>query len=132
MVELVKYDMDKTKKRKRKNLLVAEKNEASVIEKLERIHKGEKVQLIQEIVWGELEKDKRPPKKRVTGFVKFFDKEKGFGFIEREDGPDVFVHFSAINSEGRKTLRDNDRVSFTKTKTDRGWQAENVTVMDED
>lgn len=54
MVELVKYDMDKTKKRKRKNFSVEEKTEASIIEKLERIHKGEKVVEITEIVWAEV------------------------------------------------------------------------------
>lgn len=66
------------------------------------------------------------------GRVKFFNDDKGFGFITPDSGDDLFVHFSAINSQGRKSLNDNDRVSFTKTKTDRGWQAENVTVVDED
>ena len=66
------------------------------------------------------------------GRVKFFNDDKGFGFITPDNGDDIFVHFSAINAQGRKTLRDDDRVSFTKTKTDRGWQAENVTVVNED
>lgn len=65
------------------------------------------------------------------GRVKFFNDDKGFGFITPDNGDDIFVHFSAINAQGRKTLRDDDRVSFTKTKTDRGWQAENVTVVEE-
>ena len=65
------------------------------------------------------------------GRVKFFNDDKGFGFITPDNGDDIFVHFSAINAQGRKTLRDDDRVSFTKTKTDRGWQAENVTVVED-
>jgi CspA family cold shock protein len=66
------------------------------------------------------------------GRVKFFNDDKGFGFITPDSGDDLFVHFSNINSQGRKTLNDNDRVSFSKTKTDRGWQAENVTVVDDE
>lgn len=65
------------------------------------------------------------------GRVKFFNDNKGFGFITPDNGDDIFVHFSAINAQGRKTLRDGDRVSFTKAKTDRGWQAENVSVVEE-
>ena len=65
------------------------------------------------------------------GRVKFFNDGKGFGFITPDDGDDIFVHFSAINAQGRKTLKDDDRVSFTKIKTDRGWQAENVSVVEE-
>ena len=62
----------------------------------------------------------------VTGTVKWFNDEKGFGFIEREGGKDVFVHYSAINSEGRKTLREGQTVSMTVTDSDKGPQAENV------
>ena len=68
--------------------------------------------------------------KQQTGRVKWFNDDKGFGFIERSDGEDVFVHHTAINAQGRKTLRENDRVTFTVTQTQRGWQAENVTVVD--
>lgn len=64
------------------------------------------------------------------GRVKFFNDDKGFGFITPDSGDDVFVHVSAIKNQGGKTLSENDRVSFTKTKTDRGWQAENVTVVE--
>ena len=64
---------------------------------------------------------------RVSGTVKWFNDDKGFGFIEREGGKDVFVHYSAINQEGRKTLREGQRVSMTVTQSDKGPQAENVT-----
>ncbi|MBT8078342.1 MAG: cold-shock protein [Gammaproteobacteria bacterium] len=62
----------------------------------------------------------------VQGTVKWFNDEKGFGFIEREGGKDVFVHYSAINQEGRKTLREGQKVSMTVTQSDKGPQAENV------
>ena len=67
-----------------------------------------------------------------TGRVKWFNDEKGFGFIERTDAEDVFVHHTAINATGRKTLHENDRVTFNVTQTQRGWQAENVTVIKEE
>ena len=67
---------------------------------------------------------------KQTGRVKFFNDDKGFGFITADDGSDVFVHFSGIQGSGRKTLNDNDQVSFVKVKTDRGWQAEDVTVVE--
>ncbi len=63
----------------------------------------------------------------VQGTVKWFNDEKGFGFIEREGGKDVFVHYSAINAEGRKTLREGQKVNMTVTESDKGPQAENVT-----
>ena len=66
------------------------------------------------------------------GRVKFFNEDKGFGFIKPDSGDDLFVHASAISGQGGNSLNENDRVSFTKTKTDRGWQAENVTVVAED
>ena len=65
----------------------------------------------------------------ITGTVKFFNNTKGFGFIEQESGPDVFVHFSAINSEGFKTLTEGQRVEFTVTQGQKGPQAENVTAL---
>lgn len=61
-----------------------------------------------------------------TGTVKWFDEKKGYGFIEREDGDDVFVHFSAINDEGFKTLNEDQEVEFEIVEGDRGLQAENV------
>ncbi|MEQ9463743.1 MAG: cold-shock protein [Haliea sp.] len=64
-----------------------------------------------------------------TGTVKWFNETKGFGFIERENGPDVFVHFSAIKGEGFKTLTDGQKVQFTVTNGQKGPQAENVTPV---
>ncbi|MEX2489297.1 MAG: cold-shock protein [Pseudomonadales bacterium] len=61
-----------------------------------------------------------------TGKVKFFNESKGFGFIERENGPDVFVHFSAIQESGFKTLAEGQEVEFTIGEGRKGPQAENV------
>jgi CspA family cold shock protein len=63
---------------------------------------------------------------RVTGTVKWFNASKGYGFIERADGPDVFVHFSAIESEGFKTLNEGQKVEFTIEQGPKGLQAANV------
>ncbi|MBU4194169.1 MAG: cold-shock protein [Actinobacteria bacterium] len=62
-----------------------------------------------------------------SGVVKWFNPEKGFGFIERESGDDVFVHFSDIVSEGYRTLEEGDAVSFEVAEGDRGPKATNVT-----
>ena len=61
-----------------------------------------------------------------NGTVKWFNAEKGFGFIEREDGDDVFVHFSAIQGDGFKTLEEGQKVEFDITEGQRGEQATNV------
>ena len=63
----------------------------------------------------------------MTGTVKWFNAENGFGFIAREDGDDVFVHFSAIQGDGYKTLEEGQKVNFEITQGNRGAQAENVT-----
>ncbi|WP_270452559.1 cold shock domain-containing protein [Halonatronomonas betaini] len=64
-----------------------------------------------------------------TGTVKWFNDQKGFGFIERESGDDVFVHFSAIQSDGFKSLEDGQDVEFEVVEGDRGPQAENVVAV---
>ncbi|GAA0501136.1 cold-shock protein CspD [Salinibacillus aidingensis] len=65
----------------------------------------------------------------MTGTVKWFNSEKGFGFIEREGGDDVFVHFSAIQEDGFKTLEDGQSVEFEIVEGDRGPQAANVVKL---
>jgi len=65
----------------------------------------------------------------VTGKVKFFNDSKGFGFIEQEQGPDVFVHFSAITGSGFKTLTEGQQVQFNVTQGQKGPQAENVSPL---
>ena len=62
----------------------------------------------------------------VTGKVKWFNAEKGYGFITTDEGKDVFVHYSAIQIDGFKTLDDGDAVSFEVVQSDRGEQAANV------
>jgi CspA family cold shock protein len=64
-----------------------------------------------------------------TGTVKWFNDSKGFGFITPESGPDLFVHFSSINSGGFKSLAEGQRVSFVVTQGKKGPQAENVTPL---
>ncbi len=63
---------------------------------------------------------------RVTGTVKWFNAQKGFGFIEREGGPDVFVHHSSILGEGYRELTEGERVEFTVTQGQKGPQASGV------
>jgi CspA family cold shock protein len=65
----------------------------------------------------------------VEGKVKWFNDEKGFGFIEQEGAKDVFVHFSAINGSGRKTLKEGQRVTMEVSNGQKGPQAENVTPL---
>ncbi|KRW52632.1 cold-shock protein [Aeromonas allosaccharophila] len=65
----------------------------------------------------------------ITGTVKFFNETKGFGFIQQENGPDVFVHFSAIQGAGFRTLAEGQRVQFSVTQGQKGPQAENVTAL---
>lgn len=65
----------------------------------------------------------------AAGTVKWFNDEKGFGFIEQNDGPDVFVHFSAINANGRRTLVEAQKVTFEIVDGPKGLQAENVSIV---
>jgi len=66
---------------------------------------------------------------QVQGTVKWFNEAKGFGFIEQESGPDVFAHFSAILSEGFKTLTEGQKVAFTLTQGQKGPQAEQIVAL---
>ena len=66
---------------------------------------------------------------RVTGTIKWFSNSKGYGFIERQDGPDVFVHYSAIQSEGFRTLEEGQTVEFDIEEGPKGLQAANVELV---
>jgi cold shock protein len=66
---------------------------------------------------------------RIIGTVKWFNGEKGYGFLARENGPDVFVHYSAIQNNGYRTLAEGQRVEFTVEKGPKGLQAVNVTTL---
>lgn len=65
----------------------------------------------------------------ATGTVKWFNAEKGFGFITQDGGGDIFVHFSAIKGDGFRTLEENQKVEFEVTQGAKGAQAENVRVV---
>jgi cold shock protein len=67
---------------------------------------------------------------RTTGTVKWFSQEKGFGFIEQEGGPDVFVHHSVIQGSGFKTLNEGERVEFDVIEEPKGLKAQNVVRLD--
>jgi len=65
----------------------------------------------------------------VQSKVKWFNDEKGYGFLEHKDGMDVFIHYSSIISKGYKTLAEGDIVSFELVQTDKGYQAKNVLLL---
>lgn len=133
-VQFVKYDMTKTKNRKRKDMLVDGQNEQAVIAQLERIHKGEKVVAIHEIVWDEesveevVKHQKKELISRVYGVVKHFNQTKGFGFIKPdEDMEDLFFHISAC-PDG--TPRDGDTVEFQVSEGPKGLCAIHVKIVE--
>ena len=66
---------------------------------------------------------------RETGTVKWFNRDKGYGFIARDSGGDVFVHYSDISDTGYRNLEENDRVEFTVEQGDKGPRAKDVTVL---
>ncbi len=66
---------------------------------------------------------------RTVGTVKWFNSAKGYGFISRENGPDVFVHYSAIQSEGFRNLEEGQKVEFDVEQGNKGPQAANVTIL---
>ncbi len=66
---------------------------------------------------------------RETGVVKWFNGTKGFGFIVRDQGEDIFVHYSAIRGEGYRSLEEGQRVEFTVTQGNKGPQAQDVTLI---
>ena len=65
----------------------------------------------------------------MNGTVKWFNAEKGFGFITTDEGTDVFAHFSQIQKEGFKTLEEGQRVRFEVVESDKGLQAENIEIL---
>lgn len=67
---------------------------------------------------------------RQTGIVKWFNASKGYGFIQRDSGDDVFVHYRSIRGEGYRSLTQGQKVEFTVKKGDKGLQADDVTVME--
>lgn len=127
-VTLVKYDMTKTKNRKRKDMLVDHKSEKAVRAQLEKIHKGEQVVAIHEIQWGEdVAQAAESNVEYFMGTVKFFENEKGFGFIAPDDDmDDLFFHKSACIDE---VPRDKDRVEFRVSEGPKGLIATHVRIV---
>lgn len=66
---------------------------------------------------------------KVTGIVKWFNEDKGFGFIQQQNGPDVFAHFRSIVGDGFKTLREGQEVEFSITQGQKGPQAESISPL---
>lgn len=68
---------------------------------------------------------------KSVGTVKWFDNAKGFGFIVNDEGEDVFVHYRSIEGDGYKTLAEGQQVEYLQTKSEKGWQAAEVTRLEE-
>jgi CspA family cold shock protein len=75
------------------------------------------------------QKEAKQMSERIVGTVKWFNTSKGYGFIARESGPDVFVHYSAIQSEGFRNLNEGSKVEFEVEQGQKGPQATNVTIL---
>ena len=78
--------------------------------------------------WG-IPREKGGHVERLKGTVKWFNNAKGYGFLGREDGPDVFIHYSSITTEGYKSLQEGDQVEFEIVQGQKGPQAANVTKV---
>lgn len=133
-VQLVKYDMNKTNNRKRKDMLVDAQSEHAVITQLERIHKGEKVIKIHEIIWDEesveqvVKAQKNEIVSRMYGVVKFYNTEKAFGFIQPdEEMEDLFFHKTAC-PDG--VPQEGDTVQFQVSEGPKGLLAIQVRVVE--
>lgn len=79
-----------------------------------------------------IEKERREELQMKKGIVKWFNSEKGFGFIQDEEGNEIFVHFSAIKMDGYKTLNEGEQVEFEISETSKGKLAQNVRVIEEE
>ena len=130
-VKYLNYDMTKTTNRKRRDMLVDGKSERAVRAQLERIHKGEQVVAIRELLWDEeqIEEVLREDAEEEFsyGVVKFFETQKGFGFIRPDDGgDDLFFHQSACKNG---IPADRDRVEFLISEGPKGHMAIAVRVV---
>lgn len=131
-VQFVKYDMTKTRNRNRKDMLVDNKSEKAVRTQLEKIHKGEQVVTIHELVWDEQQIQEvirhEDSELYYTGTIKFFENEKGFGFIvPDEEMDDLFFHKSAC---AQGVPHDRDRVEFQISKGPKGLSAISVKIIE--
>ncbi len=80
-------------------------------------------------MYKNLRKEVKILSEREAGVVKWFNGTKGYGFIQRDSGGDIFIHYSAIITEGFKSLEEGQRVEFSVTETDRGLQAQEVSAI---